>query len=51
MVHDDNHAIYLASSFDVKAKPVHTKAKPLRLKIIKAGFGPNPLAHVRFSLK
>ena len=33
MAHDDNHAIYLASTFDVKAKPVHTKAKPLRLEI------------------
>jgi hypothetical protein len=32
MVHDDKHAIYLALTFDVKAQPVDTKAKPLRLQ-------------------
>lgn len=41
MVHVGKHAIYLAVTFDVKAQPVHTKAKLLRLKRLnQAGFGP-----------
>jgi len=32
LVHDNNHAIYLAETFDVKAQAVDTKAQPLMLQ-------------------
>ena len=35
MVHDSNHAIYLAETFDVKAKAVDTNAKPPEASDIK----------------
>ena len=51
MVHDDNHAIYLAPRFDVKAKPVDTKSETPEAPDIKVGFGLNRLTHDRYGLK
>ena len=49
MVHGNNHAIYLAQTFDVKAQAVHTRATPLRLQISNSsGLGTGPVGLLSF---